>query len=340
MVEICELKKEDEKAWDEYVFNNPSSTFYHQIEWKNVVEKTYGHKPYYLIAKENEKICAVLPLFFMKSIFFGKKLISLPFSPYGGAIGDNSIFEKMLIDRAIKITENTGAEYMELRNNVPKNLKLVSNSLYVTLILKLNNSPEVVWDGLNNKVRNAIRNSLKLPLEISNGCIDDFYKLYSKNMRELGTPTHSKEFFNTVISEFKDKAEIITVQYKDESISSAILFYFKDTVISGWAASDRKYRSFNSNNLLYWSAIKSACEEGYQFFDFGRSLHGSGTYRFKKPWGAEEHQLHYLYYLNGIKKIPDISQANHERQRFARVWKILPLSLTNTIGAKLRGNIP
>jgi hypothetical protein len=83
-LEITDLKREDEKAWDEYVLNSNSSTFYHQIGWRNVVEKTYKHKPVYLIAKENGELKGVLPLFLMKSIIFGKKLVSVPFAPYGG----------------------------------------------------------------------------------------------------------------------------------------------------------------------------------------------------------------------------------------------------------------
>ncbi len=86
-MEICELKNSDEKAWDEYVLNHPDSTFYHQTGWKHVVEKSYGHKPYYLLAKEDGVIKGVLPLFFMKSLLFGRKLVSLPFAPYGGKSG-------------------------------------------------------------------------------------------------------------------------------------------------------------------------------------------------------------------------------------------------------------
>jgi len=69
-MEITELRnREDEKAWDSYVLKSSTTTFYHQIGWKNVVEKTYKHKPIYLIAKEEGEINGVLPLFLMKSMF-------------------------------------------------------------------------------------------------------------------------------------------------------------------------------------------------------------------------------------------------------------------------------
>ena len=339
-MKICELRVEDEPGWDKYVLSQECASFYHQLGWMRVVENSYGHKPLYFLAKEDGVIKGVLPLFFMKSVLFGKKIISLPFAPYGGVLGDNISIEELLVEQAINITKMNGANYMELRNNVIRDSKLSANTNYMTLTLKLNNNSELIWNGFNNKVRNAVRKSLKSGLEVDNGSVDDFYKLYSKNMRDLGTPTHSKDFFNAVISEFKEKSDIITVLYKGYPVAAVILLYFRDTVISGWAASDKKYRGLNPNNLLYWDAIKMACENGYKFFDFGRSLSNSGTYRFKKPWGAEEKSLQYIYYLNKTKVIPDTSQANLKRQWFAKVWMTLPLSVTNKIGGKLRGDLP
>ena len=84
-MEITELQREDEKAWDSYIYKSSSSTFYHQLGWRNVVKKTYKHKPIYLVAKENGEIKGVLPLFLMRSVIFGKKLISVPFIPFGRA---------------------------------------------------------------------------------------------------------------------------------------------------------------------------------------------------------------------------------------------------------------
>ena len=103
-MEITELRKEEENAWDSYVHNSNNSTFYHQLGWRNVVARTYKHRPVYLVAKENGELKGVLPLFLMKSMIFGKKLVSVPFAPYGGVCADDGIAEKMLIEEAIRIT--------------------------------------------------------------------------------------------------------------------------------------------------------------------------------------------------------------------------------------------
>jgi len=111
-LEVYELKKEEEKAWDSYIYKSSSSTFYHQLGWRNVVKKTYKHKPIYLVAKENGELKGVLPLFLMRSVIFGKKLVSVPFAPYGGACADDDIAEKMLIEEAIRITRGLSADYL------------------------------------------------------------------------------------------------------------------------------------------------------------------------------------------------------------------------------------
>ena len=98
-LKITELQKEEEKAWDSYVHNSNSSTFYHQIGWRNMVEKTYKHKPIYLIAKEESEIKGVLPLLLMRSRFFGKKRVSVSFAPYGGVCADNETVKNVLVEK-------------------------------------------------------------------------------------------------------------------------------------------------------------------------------------------------------------------------------------------------
>jgi len=105
-IEIYKLERREEKEWDAYVLKHPNSTFFHQIGWKNVAERTYKHKPVYLIARKEGEVRGVLPLFLMRSMIFGKKLVSVPFAPYGGVCADDEIAEKMLIEEAIRSQMN------------------------------------------------------------------------------------------------------------------------------------------------------------------------------------------------------------------------------------------
>ena len=342
-LEICELKKEDETAWDTYIHKSNSSTFYHQIGWKNVVEKTYRHKPVYLVAKDNGEIKGVLPLFSMKSVIFGKKLVSVPFASYGGVRADNKTIENALIGEAKRITEDSGAEYLELRDITAKQgLNLIERSLQVTSILELESDSEVIWNNMKRDKRRGIKKAKEANLEIIWGLkgINDFYKIYARTMWYLGTPVHSIKFFRNIIQEFPDNINIVTARYKNEAIASIFLLFFKESAISGWSGSLREYSGLYPNNLAYWEVLKYCCEKGYKFFDFGRSMPNSGIHEFKKSFGSETQYLHYHYYLNNMNELPDATTANPKRQKFAKVWRKLPVPVVNVIGAKIRRNFP
>jgi len=341
-IEIYELERREEKEWDAYVLKHPNSTFFHQIGWKRVVEKTYKHKPIYLIAREEGEVKGVLPLFFMRSLIFGKKLVSVPFAPYGGVCADDEIAEKMLIEEAKRITDEYDVDYLELRQFNKNDVEFVTNDAYVTLILKLDRNYEVIWNtfrkSMRRYVRKAAENDLKVTINSKN--LKDFYNIYTNAMRNLGTPAHSAAFFRNILIEFPENSNIATIEYKNRVISTIFLLYFKDIVIYGWGASLREYLELSPNYLLFWEIIKYSCEMGFNFFDFGRSLPDTGVFLFKRGWGAVPKQLYYQYYLNNISKMPDTSQLNPRRKKFARVWKKMPLKLTTAIGPLIRKGIP
>ena len=79
--------------------------------------KTYKHKPIYLIAKENGEIKGVLPLFLMRSMIFGKKLVSVPFAPYGGVCADNKAIENALVEKPFFQKESFTKEILYFIHN-------------------------------------------------------------------------------------------------------------------------------------------------------------------------------------------------------------------------------
>jgi FemAB-related protein (PEP-CTERM system-associated) len=53
MNEIRFYRDDDRKNWNSYILIHPQGTLFHCIEWKNVIENTFGHRSYYLIAESN-----------------------------------------------------------------------------------------------------------------------------------------------------------------------------------------------------------------------------------------------------------------------------------------------
>ncbi len=331
--------------WDKYVQRSETATFYHQIGWKNVIEKTFGHKSYYLIAKENEELKGILPLFLIKSRLFGSSLVSLPFVDYGGVVAESGEISKKLIDKAIEIAKENEVDYLELRHiKRIEDERLLVKTTKTSFILPLNPDPEIIWEkALHQNKRNKIRKANKyLNVYIGNREQDILKcnKVFSKAMRELGTPTYPKEFLQNIVETFSDQTIIFLVNFKEKVIGAKIAFVFKDMMIFLLHYSLREYFKFAPNDLLYWTAIKYACEKGYKICDFGRCTVNSRTFEFKKKFRGEQRQLYYQYYLNNTNELPDLAPSSKKYRLAISIWKKLPLFITKIVGPKIVKNIP
>ena len=338
-IEICELRRKDEKLWDEFVFSSTNSTFYHQIRWKYVIENAYKHRSYYMIAKEDGEIRGILPLFFIRN-----KAVSIPFAPYGGVCTDDEIVKKKLIEEAISIVRERGMSYLELRNQEEEsNNGFRTDYTYVTFIIPLHSDPDILWRKTAKGARRAVKKALRENVKISMGheYLDDFYTIYAERNKELGTPVHSYLFFKHILSVFQDQANIQVAEKEGKIIGAKFLLFFKDRIISGWAASDRRYRAISPNSLLTWEILRYGCKKGYAFFDFGRSEKDSGTFRFKRAWGgAIIKQLYYQFYMHKTRNLPVLRRNSLKRRIFSNFWRKLPLPMTKVIGPHIRRNLP
>ena len=102
---VNELEPGGTKAWDAFVDACPDANFYQRAGWKEVIEKTFGHRCYFLQAERDGKITGVLPLVLAKSLIFGKSLVSTGFTVGGGpAVLDREALAA-LDARAIEIAE-------------------------------------------------------------------------------------------------------------------------------------------------------------------------------------------------------------------------------------------
>jgi FemAB-related protein (PEP-CTERM system-associated) len=339
-----QLSNDDSSDWDAYVASHPDSSNYHLHGWRYVIERSFGHKTYYLVARKGDgSICGVLPLAFMKSAIFGKFLVSLPFFNYGGVLADSADVEQMLIEGAGRLMAQLCAAHVELRHRETSIASLPAKQHKVTMILSLESSAEAQWKGFNAKLRNQIRKAEKSGLEAQFGGIellDGFYEVFTRNMRDLGTPVYAKEFFRNVLNELPEATRIVAVVYEGKTIAAGIATWFRDTIEIPWASSISDYKSMCPNNMLYWEAIKLAIEKGISWFDFGRSTPDEGTFNFKKQWGAKPVQLYWQYLLRDGGRLPELNTKNPKFELAIKVWQRLPLMLTNILGPRIVKNIP
>jgi hypothetical protein len=53
--------------WDAFVAANPDASFFHRAGWKEVLERAFGHRGYFLYAERAGVIEGVLPLGHVRS---------------------------------------------------------------------------------------------------------------------------------------------------------------------------------------------------------------------------------------------------------------------------------
>jgi FemAB-related protein (PEP-CTERM system-associated) len=342
LIELAQFEPKAREAWDDYVRSASGAGHCHLSAWGRVIERSYGHRPFYLRASNNGSLKGILPMVLLGSRLFGKSLVSLPFLDDGGICADDHSTAVALHREALRLCQDNHVGCLDLRHRESSGLDLRPHGSKVTFVLDLDSKSDAVWNRLDSKARNQIRKAGNNGLTVSwSGLegLDDFYDVFAENMRDLGSPVHSRKFFATIFEEFPDTTRLILVHDGIQVIGGGVCLAFKDTVIVPWASSRREYLSKCPNNLLYWEAIRWSCEKGFRRFDFGRSSPGSGTYRFKKQWGAIEKSLSWEIWTKDADRGPMIESRDARFALMARAWKLLPVPVTRVCGPMLRKHI-
>jgi len=220
--------------------NSEEASCYHLIEWKDVIEKTFTHKTYYLLSEDHEgKLNGILPIVNLKSLLFGNYGVSLPFFNYGGVCADDEIIRGELLNEAANIARAHNMKHLELRHVQNQENGLPVKTSKVSMRLTIPASPEILWKGFPSKLRSQVKRPAKEGMYSKLGRNEElksFYSVFSVNMRDLGTPVYSKTFFQNILHAFPDSTWISTVYSKDHlPVASGFLLGFKNTLEIPWA---------------------------------------------------------------------------------------------------------
>ena len=341
--DIALVGDEMQPPWDAYVDQHKDATHCHRWAWKTVIENTFHHSTYYLIASSQRKLTGVLPLVWQHSLLFGSFLTSMPFLNAGAPLADSTEIEILLVNHAIAIARDVRADYLQLRYRGQYALELPASTRKVSTVRSVSRDTEAMWKSLNSndrrKVNKAAKSGLSAKAEGASA-LDDFYELYARNMRDLGTPVYPKRFFSEVLRAFPQDSEIVMVRLGGEPVAAALLLSFRDVIEATWMCSNWKYLSLQPNMLLYWTNIKVAGERGFRLLDFGRSTRDSGTHKFKQLWDTEDVPLYWAQWTTEGKIVSDLNPNNPKFQLAVRLWTKLPLGLSKVLGPHIVKNLP
>jgi FemAB-related protein (PEP-CTERM system-associated) len=312
--------------------------------WLNVLERGFHHTAYALEATANGQTVGYLPLAYVRSLLFGRFLVSLPYLNSGGVIADDEITQQNLIGAAVRLADSLKVKYLELRHETAAEHASLTGKLTskVHMRLELPSFVGPLWERLPAKVRNQVRKGEKSGLTVHWGgreLLGEFYTVFSRNMRDLGTPVYGFGFFASILSQFEGAAELCVVRAGTQPAAAALLLHGKGISEVPSASCLREHNATCANMLMYWNLLDRAVQRGQAVFDFGRSTEDSGTHKFKKQWGAEPEPAIWQYYLR-TGSTTEMRPDNPRYQRFIRIWQKLPVGLTRLIGPPIVRGIP
>ena len=195
----------------------------------------------------------------------------------------------------------------------------------------------------NTKMRSNVRRSCKRGLEAEFSGIDfldDFYEMFARRMRDLGTPVYAKKFFEQILSVFPKESFICRVRNQRKIISAAFMTGFRNSIESNWAASLPEGKRLHAGTFMIWQSMCFAAAKGYGLFDFGRSFIGSATYNFKLEWNTQIIPLHWYQWSPLDEKSLNLDRRNPQFRAAIEIWKRLPLSVTKMLGPPIAKCIP
>lgn len=312
--------------------------------WLRVLEQGLRHTPYVLEAFDGERTTGMLPLAFVHSFLFGRFLVSLPYLNSNGVLAEDEATRRMLIDAAVELADELKVRHLELRHEQAVEHPALTGQLTskVHMRLALPDFPGPLWEKLSAKVRNQVRKGEKSGLTVAWGGLDllpEFYDVFSRNMRDLGTPVYGQGLFRAILTQFADAAELCVVRAEHRPAAAALLLHGKGVSEVPSASSLREFNSTCANMLMYWNLLDRAVQREQSVFDFGRSTVDSNTYRFKKQWGAVAEPAVWQYYSRR-GSVGDLRPDNPRYQRLIRWWQRLPVGLTRWIGPPIVRGIP
>ncbi|MCC7406509.1 MAG: FemAB family PEP-CTERM system-associated protein [Phycisphaeraceae bacterium] len=325
--------------------------------WLDVLSESMGHEPHVLIARQGEGplpgVVGYLPLSLVSSRFFGRFLVSLPYVNRAGVAAANPAAAEALVERAATLADRLNVDYLELRQSdqgcdLPGAAINARRDEKVRMVLDLPASDEALDKALGSKLRSQVRKGEKAGLSIRWGdsaeLFDGFYRVFSHNMRDLGTPVYPRKLFEAILTHFRGEAELAIVEHEGQTVAGALLMHYPAmgegalTAVPS-ASALRSSNAVSANMWMYRQLLRRAIERGSGAFDFGRSSVDSGTYQFKKQWGAQPRPTTWLYHVRRGDPTRMTTGGAGNAWKIA-AWRRLPLWLSRWAGPRIVRGIP
>lgn len=292
----------DDARWWQFVAASSEATPFHHPAWARLLAACYGYQPAALALPDaSGAIGAGLPVVEVQAPLKGRRWISLPFTDHCRPLGADGPEQADLVGALDAARRAAGVAALEVRADLavpPARGRAVA----VLHTLRLQPDAQAVFrtfhrSQVQRNIARAERDGITVRRGDAPGDLSRiFYGLHLRTRQRQGTPVQPRRFFDLLWRRVLDPGLgfVLLAYAGDTPIAGAVFLHWNRTIIYKYGASDPAYWKLRPNNLIFWTAIRWGCEQGYRTFDFGRTdLDNQGLRDFKRGWGAEERPLVY-----------------------------------------------
>jgi len=192
----------DEAAIAAYVRAHPQGTPFHLPAWLNGVAKGTGQRAHWIVAERGGRIAGVLPLTAVKSLLFGKALVSSGFAVGGGVLADDAAVIDALVRAGWSLAGTLGCPSLELRGGPLPEGEGWTHRLesYAGFVRPIEADDEAQLKAIPRKQRAEVRKALDMGMTVTVGrSAQDrraHYAVYAESVRNLGKGSRIREKLN------------------------------------------------------------------------------------------------------------------------------------------------
>ena len=287
--------------WGDFVAGHPDATPFHHPGWAGLIASCYGFRAFALVVSDaTGAIQAGLPVVEVRHLHGRPHWESLPYTDYCPPLASARGEQEQLVAALRQAGCAAGARRIEVRAPLPDGS--VPGRPALRHVLALDAGVSRVHAGFHrSQVQRNIRRAEREGLTVRRAThppdlLDIFYGLHLRTRRRQGVPVQPRRFFRLLWENMISTGlgSVLIVEASGQPVAAAVFLAWNKTMIYKFGASDASAWPLRPNHMLFWHAIRTACAQGYRWFDFGRTDAGQeGLRNFKLTWGATEEPLVY-----------------------------------------------
>ena len=310
-IDFSELKDVDYKEWNSILENSKSTTIFQTPEWIELSLRWSKARGKVILAYRDNKPVGCYFYYLKDAKYIFKKSSTGIFeSPYGGPIiiteEEDQTIDLMIkkLQRKLLLSSITviAPPFVDISPFVRNGFKNVDKE---TMVLKLNETEEVLFDQMHQmkrrNIRKAIKNNIQIIHKDASG-LDEYHSMLVSTYKRLNlSPPQPIEYYKDVFRNLESKKRIIlSIAYLDEQpIACGFFLVYNGTVIFWQGASYQEYMKFGANDLIHWNIIQFAKSSGLSYYNLlhfhdDKGVELESLKRFKEGFGARSTAYHML----------------------------------------------